>query len=220
MKKALKLFSYLLLFTISIVVVTGCFDKKIDSTNNTDNDIKINTDKEVTFGEWDDNIYTNEFLGIKYTMPDGWSKYSDEEIAEVMNIAVDDLKKKDEIKKLLDQQRGVFYVMASDSSTGNNIILLSEKPLLKDASMSLYTNSLKQQLALNTNLIYTVEEPQEETINNFNYTTMKATTSQNGVQIYQKYFIRKVDNNFVSVIVSSTNDKQLDEIIKDFEKLN
>ncbi len=45
-----------------------------------------NAAAEFSTGEWYGNVYTNDFIGIKYELPQGWEKYGDEEIAEIMNL--------------------------------------------------------------------------------------------------------------------------------------
>ena len=54
-----------------------------DDNNTTGNETKTT---DISRGEWNGNQYVNEFANIKFNLPSGWSKYSDEQIAQVMNV--------------------------------------------------------------------------------------------------------------------------------------
>lgn len=47
------------------------------------------TENEVSLGHTDSNRYQNDFLGISCTLPGDWTFYSDEQIRELNNIAMD-----------------------------------------------------------------------------------------------------------------------------------
>ena len=99
-----------------------------DDNNTTGNETKTT---DISRGEWNGNQYVNEFANIKFNLPSGWSKYSDEQIAQVMNVGVELLN--DDQKKLaeLAQSMVIYGMVANDDTTKANVSVLLEKPTMK-----------------------------------------------------------------------------------------
>ena len=226
MKKTLKIFLIILISACMLVTFTGCGKKEDedDVKETRRNRIESKEDveeksesKEFSMGEWENNVYTNDFLGIKYNLPSGWKYSSDEEIAKLMNVGKellnDDQKNLGEIAELT----SVYYVVANDPNTGNNIVIMSEKPLM-EASTDYYINSLKTQLENLDSINYEIGETSKETIGSRQYDTLTVSTSSNGVKLAQKYYIYKLDKYFVDIIVTSTNgEANISNMMKSFE---
>lgn len=89
-----------------------------------------NAAAEFSTGEWYGNVYTNDFIGIKYELPQGWEKYGDEEIAEIMNLGKeflnDNQKKYAELSKLTT----VYHILTNNPATSDTICLITEKTFL------------------------------------------------------------------------------------------
>ena len=147
MKKTLKTMLVIAMLSIVIISMTACGkkeEKNIDNKkeeniaesinetnkNNTevvennqtttdDNSTTGNETKttDISRGEWIGNQYVNEFANIKFNLPSGWSKYSDEQIAQVMNVGVELLN--DDQKKLaeLAQSMVIYGMVANDDTT-------------------------------------------------------------------------------------------------------
>lgn len=176
--------------------------KKSENTN-----VALVSDEKVNFslGSWEGNTYINEFLGIKYKMPDGWKKYSKEEIAKAINIGMDmlDNENSESLKKLA-EQTSMYYVITSDPNTGNSIQIMSEKPILS-VTMDYYTSNLKKLLEENTSLDYVVGEPKDITIDGVAFKEVDATATFSGVQMTQTYYIKNVGDYFVGIIVTDVS---------------
>ena len=95
-----------------------------DDNNTTGNETKTT---DISRGEWNGNQYVNEFANIKFNLPSGWSKYSDEQIAQVMNVGVELLN--DDQKKLaeLAQSMVIYGMVANDDTTKANVSVILEK---------------------------------------------------------------------------------------------
>ena len=154
-----------------------------DDNNTTGNETKTT---DISRGEWNGNQYVNEFANIKFNLPSGWSKYSDEQIAQVMNVGVELLN--DDQKKLaeLAQSMVIYGMVANDDTTKANVSVLLEKPTMKITPES-YATSLKQQLEAVSSIQYKVNETATAKVGSEEYTALTSTASVSGVEIGQSY---------------------------------
>lgn len=213
MKKIFKVISYVCLILITLVSFTGC-------SNVIKEKISAKNDKNISLGKWEDNVYKNDFLNIEYTLPENWSKYSDEEIAEAMDLGKELLNDEQKMSQKLAELTTVTYMMTSDPSTGNNVILMSEKPILKNMTAENYLNALKTSIEKSENISYEVDQPTSETINGIKYNTLLAKASYSGVELKQKYYVRKQGKYFIGIIATSTTgDEGLNQIASAFKKI-
>lgn len=184
-----------------------------DDNNTTGNETKTT---DISRGEWNGNQYVNEFANIKFNLPSGWSKYSDEQIAQVMNVGVELLN--DDQKKLaeLAQSMVIYGMVANDDTTKANVSVLLEKPTMKITPES-YATSLKQQLEAVSSIQYKVNETATAKVGSEEYTLLTSTASVSGVEIGQSYYIRAEGDYIITIIVTTTEEGQLDTILKCFE---
>lgn len=184
-----------------------------DDNNTTGNETKTT---DISRGEWNGNQYVNEFANIKFNLPSGWSKYSDEQIAQVMNVGVELLN--DDQKKLaeLAQSMVIYGMVANDDTTKANVSVLLEKPTMKITPES-YATSLKQPLEAVSSIQYKVNETATAKVGSEEYTALTSTASVSGVEIGQSYYIRAEGDYIITIIVTTTGEGQLDTILKCFE---
>jgi uncharacterized protein YxeA/uncharacterized protein YejL (UPF0352 family) len=184
-----------------------------DDNNTTGNETKTT---DISRGEWNGNQYVNEFANIKFNLPSGWSKYSDEQIAQVMNVGVELLN--DDQKKLaeLAQSMVIYGMVANDDTTKANVSVLLEKPTMKITPES-YATSLKQQLEAVSSIQYKVNETATAKVGSEEYIALTSTASVSGVEIGQSYYIRAEGDYIITIIVTTTGEGQLDTILKCFE---
>lgn len=203
-------------FIVVLILITfsGC-GKEIKEK------VSAKNDKNISLGSWNENTYENDFLNIKYTLPENWSRYSDEEIAEVMKLGSEYLNDKQKLMQKLSELTTVTYMMSSDPTTGNNVILMSEKILLKDADINYYIDSVKKQLSLVETIKYDVTDEEEVNINGVKYHSVTLSADYGSVKLNQRYYVRKNGKYFISIIATSnTGIDSLNDIVKPFEKLN
>lgn len=224
MKKLLKSMLIIILAVCMLVTITGCGKKeekeepkkaeisKVDANADT-----TETTTEISMGEWNGNTYTNNYLGLKFNLPTGWTHYSDEEIAEMMNISEEVLKDEEQINIELAKLTSVYYLAASDPETLDNVMLMTEKPIM-DVTTELYLNTLKTQLENLNSINYEVGETGKEKIGNREFDTLTTKATTNGVTMIQKYYIYKSGDHFIDIIVTSNSGEQaINKIIKSFE---
>lgn len=220
MKKTIKSALIILIIAIMLFVLVGCGEEEKETTENKNNVIEQTTEEtkpEFSMGEWNNNVYTNEFLGLKFNLPTDWTYSSDEEIAEMMNIGVemlnDDQKAAAEIAKLT----GVYYMVAQDSNTGNNVNIFSEKQIT-EISTEKYITALKTQLSAVQSISYEIGETSKEKVANKECDTLTVSAKMSGVEVMQKYYIYKIDEYVIGIIATSLNGETgINEIMECFE---
>ena len=90
--------SIILIIASILILLTGCGKEKEETPKTTPNENvnvennveeqKNNSTEEFSMGEWNNGVYENKFLGLKFKLPAGWTYSSDEEIAKINEILV------------------------------------------------------------------------------------------------------------------------------------
>ena len=212
MNKLLKIMMIIMLALCMIITITGCGNKEVDNNQEAKEE-----KREFSMGEWKDNVYENDFLGFKFTIPDGWNRLTEEEIAEEMELAkelVSDLQKLSlEASKL----QNAYFLVASDEKTGENIRIISEKPLI-DATTEDYIDAVKSGLKEAETIKYEEVGVTKEKVGNIDCDVLTEKGSYLGVSILQKYYIYKVDDYFITIIVTTSSDEsRINEIMNNFQ---
>ncbi len=172
---------------------------------------------DFSIGEWNGNVYSNDFLGISYKLPDGWIKYSDEEIAAVMNLSLEMLNDNQKALADLAKLTVVFHMIVKNPETGDNISVLTEKVHL-DVTSIYYLENLKAQLSALTAINYTIGELSKGTIGGRGYDVLTATARVSDKTLTLKYYCCKLGKYFLSIVASSMNgEKAAGNLIKAFE---
>lgn len=174
-----KIWKGILLLICVLVIATGCGKDE----------------KEISLGSWDGNTYKNEFLGVTYNKPEDWTRYTDEQIKDVMDLG-SELTDSSSFSKKLAELTSVTYMMSS-AADGSNVILMSERNLT-NVSGETYAGKLKSQLESLDSLSYQLSDIKTETIDGKEFVTLEASVQN----IKQKYYIYKLDKHLVSLIVT------------------
>lgn len=218
MKKTLKNIIVIALISSILFALSGC-GKKEENLSEDNNATQGNEQKtpEFSMGEWKDNVYSNDFLGLKFNLPEGWEYSNDEEIAEMMNIGTELLNDDQKVAAEISKLTSAYYMVANDPNTGNSVTIVSEKPAI-EVTTDYYINQLKTQLTSVESINYEIGETSKETVANIECDTLAVTASMSGHEIAQKYYLYKIDKYFVSIIVTSTTgETTINDIIKSFE---
>lgn len=190
----------------------------IEDTTNTNKDTTTETsktEKELSMGSWNESVYTNDFLNLKYTLPAGWISYSNEEIATLMNISSDLAYGEKDFLKEIAKLTSVYYLFTQNTTNNNNVSVLTEKPLV-DVTVEYYIDQLKTQLAAMTTIKYEIGETSTIKIGDKDVTVLSVTAPE--YNLLQKYFVYKVDKYFVGIVATSTTGEDgINEIINCFE---
>lgn len=106
-------------------------DESSESSDEISEDEDSSSDNEAlsdfVMGTVEDNVYTSSFGNLTFTAPDNYVFYSDEEILDLMDLGADLLY--DDALELyaeLAQQTTIYDMVAQDSETGDNVIIMYE----------------------------------------------------------------------------------------------
>ncbi len=196
-KKSLLVVAVILCLVVGLV---GCGDNQ-ETTN-------------FSMGSWDENVYTNEFLNVKLTLPEGWEYSSDEEIANMMSVSTEAAFGDKEFLAEVAKLTSVYYVVATDPNTGNNLSIISEKPLV-DVTLDYYMENLKTQLSAVDSIRYEMGETAKTTLGTVEYDTLVVTAPDYGMT--QKYYVHKEGKYFVGIIITAKSADEVLEIEKSFQ---
>jgi uncharacterized lipoprotein YehR (DUF1307 family) len=100
--------------------------------------IACNKKEEVKFtvGKWNGNIYENTWLNMKFKITDDWSIVSDEELAKLAGMAVDELtslKESDkESKDLAAKMKNLYCFMVSKNDKMNVLLAIENQTIKQD----------------------------------------------------------------------------------------
>ncbi len=87
-------------------------DSDTAETSKSEQPAAENTD--FTRGVVEDNVYTSEFAGLKFTAPDGWTFAKDDYILSMMNISLDVMGNNNEITKAMLDQVAIYDAVCLD----------------------------------------------------------------------------------------------------------
>lgn len=220
MKKVLKSMLAIGLTASMLFVLSGCGNKEEEKTTNDNEKTNVeqeNKTVEFSMGSWSDNVYSNDFLGLKFKLPNGWKYSSDEEIAEMMNLGAELLNDEQKAAAEVSKLNSAYYMVANDPNTGDNISIISEKPAM-EVTTEFYINQLKTQLQNVNTINYEIGETSKETVAGKECDTLTVDASMSGVKMTQRYYIYKVDKYVICIISTSTSGEQkINDIMKNFE---
>lgn len=106
-------------------------DESSESSDEISEDEDSSSDNEAlsdfVMGTVEDNVYTSSFGNLTFTAPDNYVFYSDEEILDLMDLGADLLyDDASELYAELAQQTTIYDMVAQDSETGDNVIIMYE----------------------------------------------------------------------------------------------
>lgn len=163
------------------------------------NDAPKSTD--FTRGVWTDNCYTNEFLNLKLTMPEGWVYASDEELAELMGVITQN---SSNLSEEFINAKVIFDMMAQDPANGTSITLQVENMALTVGGSKItekeYLDLTLSQIEQQGITCTLSDGVTETTIGDVTYQTYDSTLND-GV-LSQRYLISMVGKYMVFITIS------------------
>lgn len=150
------------------------------------------------------NTYTSDFTDISLTLPSDWEFSSDEEIAEMAGLATDAIGV-DEFSQTLMNNASVYDMMAKNTTTQENIIIVYENTIKTGGtqiSAEEYLDIVSKQLP--ASMGYTISEEGNVTLCGNTYLKAVFSTEYTGVALSQTYFLRNMGDYVVSIVMTST----------------
>lgn len=151
-----------------------------------------------------DSSYTNQSMNLVFNKPTGWVFYTDEQLAELMDVAKDIVNDKEIFEKA--EVSTIYEFMAVDNRTGNNVNMTVEK-ISSLTSLDSYIKSFKEQLPGQlTGFTVTFEDDMPEiTLGGSTFVRLTAHLSASGASMDQYYYFCKVGTKLVGVIATDVN---------------
>lgn len=154
--------------------------------------------------------YMSNFSGMKFMLPDGWEFYDREELLKMSGL--DENGDVDALKKELLKKTTVYDMFAVDSMTGMNVIVLYENIKVQGMNPETfneqdYAAALTSNLEKQTTIRYTKSSEQTVAVGGFDFLELgyEAYYPDYDFSIEQKYYIRKIDDFIMGIIVTEGN---------------
>jgi hypothetical protein len=116
-------------------------------------------------------------------------------------ILEDELDQAVELAKL----NSVRFAYLSDEESGSNIQVMGEK-VASYISESVYIEALKTQLEKLESISYTIGETEEVTLADKTFLKLNTQASMYGITMKQYYYVTRVGEYLISIIVTDTTD--------------
>lgn len=174
-------------------------------------DIGEIVNKEISHGTIDGNVYTSDYLGITFNAPDGWKYATDEELAAMVDAALDIT----DYNSLLYELQVVYDMMAVDPLTNSNVIINFENLSVtgnENMTVDEYVEITKNSLNAVEVFTYTFGGEEKITFGGKEYTKVSAVCEYNGVVMKQVYYVTKIDNYIAYIIVTVTDSTPVETI--------
>lgn len=152
-------------------------------------------------GQYTDTGYESEFLGFRYTTPDGYTLASEEELVSMMGITLDAMGDDvTEAQKKYAELATVFEMMVSDPTGGCNMNMTIDKQVM---SVDKYVATLREQVKSISSMDIEINDAEEDvTIAGTTYRKLTASASMYGITMNQEYYVAKVGDRMVSMAVT------------------
>ena len=173
------------------------------------------------------DVYTNEYFGIQFDLPEGFQYYSDEELAAESGVDVSLYEDRDDAQA---ESAGMWYDMYIEDGTGTNINASVAQMTAVD-KLYLSANSLEDYLL---DMIPSMEEALQEQgfsladygiIEDYSFPTddeyacLYMEESYRGVNMYQKQIYILKDDYAYIITASGLSEDDLDEILEHYTSL-
>lgn len=186
--------------------VGGTISDPANSPENTPKEVKDETEAEDETGAEDEGkeidlgsisggaVYTNDFAGLTFALPEGWSFATEEELAEMMSVGAETVFGEDK-QKLVEYaiESTVYDMSAYSADLSQNLMVMFENTsrYLLGGLLSAedYLDALESNFDLVQEFTYVIEGRSDITIGGVEYKCL--STSVEGYGIYQDYVVRR-----------------------------
>lgn len=114
-----KLFSLFMIIALSLTLSACSSEPEVE-------DEKEEVYETFVRGEWVDNVYTNDFLGFSFTLPENWTLASDEELLSMLETATDEMlteEMKEQYDKAIESAQSFYEFAVFNLTTGESMVL-------------------------------------------------------------------------------------------------
>lgn len=160
---------------------------------------------EFVRGVWDGSVYTNESIGFTLTLPEDWLIATDEELAEIMGLALESNPTTSEISEEFLKAQTTYDAMAQDPATGANVIIMAENLALSVGGTS-YDEVKYSEVLINGLPVqqpdYNYQFAEGENITLGDTAFYKVTATALDGMLTQNYYFQRVGKHMAVIVVS------------------
>lgn len=200
---------------------SGNEKKESSSSKDEKGDSKDSGKNEKIRGKLDGKSYVNENLGIRYTLPDGWS-FATEEQLQQMNGAISDTVDDETLSKSLENGSVFVELYAANAELSDSINITIQNAGIAfgvagnaeaaiDASIVVEQKLFEQQGFTDVSV-----KKGEGSFAGKSMSCIDAVLGKDGLTLYEKQFILKQGNYAVTITASSANENRTEELMKAF----
>lgn len=165
-------------------------------------------DKDLDLGSVssDTAVYTNEFAGVTFALPEGWMFYSQDQLAEMMNLVGESFEG-DKQALLEYAMESTVYDMVAYAPSGENIMVMFENisrylgGLLLDADG--YLDALESNFDLITTVNYETIGRSDLKLGGVDYRCLSVTDADTGIN--QDYVVRREGKYMICIAFTGIN---------------
>ena len=168
-----------------------------------------------------DNVYENEYFGIRLVLPDGYHFIDDEDVASKSGITVEELHDQDTMKQMMNMGKAPCVCYAYDSTNRNNINI-SMIHLTSSSEQELATGSrdyLRELYPANGYEVNSVEVEEQEVAGETHYVLLTDIVVS-GINCYQASVFFVKDGYCMTIATSANPMEKAKETFSHIEKLN
>lgn len=143
-------------------------------------------------GTFTETGYETEFLGFRFTTPDGFILSDSEELSQLMGVVLETASESGdvtELQKKYAELTTIYELMVTDSLGVANANIVLEKTAVP---LNSYIEIVKGQLAEMSAMTVSITSEEEVEFAGATYTKLSADVESYGIAMYQDYYFRKV----------------------------
>lgn len=165
--------------------------------------------------------FESEWLGLRYTAPEGMVMSTEEELNEVMGMGQEMLSEDfSELQLEYAKMASVYEMMSKNEAGTTNIIVTVEKLPSSNFSVEDYAEAIKTNLKAVTTIAYTISDDLETvSVGGSDFTKITAQADYSGVNMHQDYYVRVIGDRAVSMALTYVDEtaSEAEAIINAFE---
>ncbi len=147
--------------------------------------------------------WESEWIGIRYTCPEGMTMATDEELNEVMGLGQEMLSEDFTEAQLKYAELATVYEMMCSDETGATNIMVSVEKLPMELTADQYIEAVEQQLSAVSAITYeTVNNGEVVAIGGVDFTKLECTADYEGVVMHQDYYVTMIEDRAVAAVVT------------------
>lgn len=194
----------ILLCSLCVSMLTGCGKENKDDQSD-------NGKKTYQKGTLTTTDFQSEYLGLKFTAPEGYIMATEEDIDSLIQFSAETIYT-DASQATIDYAMAntVYEMMVSAPIGVPNTVVTVEKLSLSNMTEEQYIEELKLEILKAEGVDYSFGTISSVKIAGQSYSNLTATFQSGGVEGFQDYYIRKIDNRMVGIIITYTEDTRTD----------